>query len=96
MRAAIAYQRALANLVWSELQDASSRTSQPHIGSDERGTKGINPSRQGPASKFCAEALETLAPSRTSAPARSSAPRKVAQASRAVGGKAAGEFWSEF
>lgn len=59
MRAAIAYQRALANLVWSELQDASSRTSQPHIGSDERGTKGINPSRQEPAVKFCAEALET-------------------------------------
>jgi hypothetical protein len=35
MRAAIAYQRAMTNLVWSELQDASSRTSQPHIGSDD-------------------------------------------------------------
>ena len=46
--------------------------------------------------RLAPEALETLAPSRTSAPARSSAPRKVAQASRAVGGKAAGEFWSEF
>jgi hypothetical protein len=42
----------MTNLVWSELQDASSRTSQPHIGSDGAGDKAIPRFRQGPGQDF--------------------------------------------
>jgi len=58
MRAAIVFQRAMTNLVWGELQDASSRTSQPHIGSDGAGNKAIPLLRQGPGQDFVAKTLE--------------------------------------
>jgi hypothetical protein len=45
----------MTNLVWGELQDASSRTSQPHIGSDGAGTKAIPLFRQDLKQHFVAE-----------------------------------------
>jgi len=53
MRAAISFQRAMLNLVWDEVQDESSRNSQPHIGSDGAGTTHFPPARQDLRRFFC-------------------------------------------
>ena len=62
MRAAISYQRALLNLVWDEVQDESSRNSQPHIGSDGAGTKGFTYPRQDLQAVFSAKCLQMADP----------------------------------
>lgn len=57
MRAAISFQRAMLNLVWDEVQDESSRNSQPHIGSDGAGTTHFTPPRQELGRFFCLKCL---------------------------------------
>jgi hypothetical protein len=49
----------MMNLVWDELQDASSRTSQPHIGSDGRRTKSIPLHSQEATPLFYGNRVET-------------------------------------
>jgi len=49
----------MLNLVWDEVQDESSRNSQPHIGSDGAGTKGFTHLRQDLQGHFSVKRLQT-------------------------------------